>query len=79
MEFVVKNKKIRGEKPKVFASVGKSVFKRAVERNLLKRRLRAVLLPIARANKTDVSVYVRGKAERIDFAKLKTRVINSIK
>ncbi len=58
--------------------VGKSVLKGAVDRNLLKRRIRSLLLPISKKMKTDFLVTVKPLAAKMSFADLKEEISNQI-
>jgi ribonuclease P protein component len=63
----------------VIAVVGKNVFKKAADRNLLKRRLRVLLAPEARARQTDIIVTAKGKGDNIIFTEIKGKLSGALK
>ncbi len=56
--------------------VGKSSLKSAVLRNLLKRRLRAILLPEARKRSIKITAFVRGKVDDLGFEVVKKSALD---
>lgn len=59
-------------------SVGRAVLKKAVDRNRLKRRLRAAAAPAAAAGKRDITVSVKGRFEELGFTEIKRRVLSRL-
>ena len=51
--LIIKTRPAGPRKEPVTVVVGKSVFKKAVERNLFKRRVRGVLMPLSKKLKID--------------------------
>ncbi len=80
MSNLVVRVKPRGSQAKrLFLAVGTAVSKKAVVRNLLKRRLRAVMRPILKDNKEDFLVIAKPGAQLLTFAELKEEVGRKIK
>jgi ribonuclease P protein component len=75
--FVVKrNPKRRGKSLKVI--LGKSVAKRAVLRNLLKRRIRAVMQPIISESDADFVIIVRPGAADLSYEELRKELVREV-
>jgi len=80
MSFFVVKQGPRGSKGFTLV-LGKAVAKRATERNLLKRRIRAVLRPIVGDARSGFVIIVRPGANHLTFEQIKeelTRAIASI-
>ncbi|HXF44236.1 MAG TPA: ribonuclease P protein component [Candidatus Paceibacterota bacterium] len=60
-------------------SIGKGVARKAVTRNLLKRRIRAVMRPILKEKEGYFSVIARPGAAEATFADIKREILESIK
>ena len=58
--------------------VGKNTLKKATERNLMKRRIRAILLPISKKTKTSFRVMARPAAAKLTFAEIKKDVLSQV-
>jgi ribonuclease P protein component len=56
--------------------VGKNVFKGAVERNLLKRRIRGILTPLSKKTKTDFLVTAKPSASTLAFSELRDEILS---
>lgn len=59
--------------------VGRNVAKKAVERNFLKRRIRAILRPIIKEKKEIFLIRVRPEAAQASFAELKSAISEKLK
>jgi ribonuclease P protein component len=79
VEFSLKLKPHYLGRPRVQTVVGKNVLRKATERNLLKRRLRGILGPEAKARRSDIVVIVRGKGNDLTFTQIKEKVIKVLK
>lgn len=58
--------------------VGKNVFKKAVERNLFKRRVRSILLPVSKRRKTGFRVRANPSAAKLKFAEIKEEILKQL-
>ncbi|TSA44584.1 ribonuclease P protein component [bacterium] len=68
-----------GAKKPVTVVVGKSVFKKAAERNLFKRRVRSVLIPIAGKESKKFWVVAKPSAAKLGFQEIKEEILSQIR
>ena len=54
--------------------VGKKVAKKAVERNLLKRRIKAIMRSTLKQTKLDYAIFVRPEARTASFKELREEI-----
>lgn len=78
MNLIIKTRPAGRRYKPVTVVVGKGVFKKAVERNLLKRRIRGVLMPFSKKLKTDFWVTTKPSVALLDFSELKDEILNQI-
>jgi len=76
--LVLKRKPSVSRKPRVLVGVAKSVSKKAVGRNKLKRRIKAVCQPIAKSEGKDFFVIAKPGAGELSFKALKKQIINLV-
>ncbi len=50
-----------GKKPELYITVSKGIIRRAVDRNVLKRRIRSILSPLLKQSGLSYKVMVRSK------------------
>lgn len=62
------------QKKPLFIVVGKAVAKEAATRNLLKRRVRAIIRTLFTTHKSDITVMVRPAAAHATYAALKEAI-----
>ncbi len=77
--LVVKTKPRGSQARRLFLAVGKAVAKKAVARNLLKRRLRAIMKPLLKDENRDFLVIARPGAAEASFRELKNEIMKVIK
>jgi ribonuclease P protein component len=69
----------RGNKKKsVTVIVGKSVAKKAVERNRLKRRIRAIFRPLAKESGKNYVIIAQPGSAEASFAELKEEILKKL-
>ena len=68
---------IKGIRP-LTVVVGKNTLKKATGRNLMKRRVRSILLPISKKTKISFRVIVRPAAAKLTFAEIKKDVLSQL-
>lgn len=79
MASIVLRIKPRGVAKNSFVvSVGKSVARRAVDRNKIKRRIRVILRPFLKNQDETIVVIVRPEAAKKKFQELKEEILKSI-
>ena len=54
--------------------VSKKVFKKATERNLFKRRVRSILIPLSKRFKVELWVTAKPSAAGLSFSELKDEI-----
>ena len=70
---------LAGKKTKsVTVVVGKNTLKKATGRNLMKRRVRSILLPISKKIKLNFRVIARPAAAQLTFAEIKKDILNQL-
>jgi len=75
VSFIIKTRPLERGKSSVLVSIGKNSLKRATERNLLKRRVRAVLRKISEEKKTEFLVIVKPPVSRKTFDEIKEEIL----
>lgn len=80
MSFVVLKKKPSGSQKKpLFIVVKKTEYKKATERNLIKRRVRAITKPfLGKERKYDYCVIVKSGANVVSFQELKKEILRQL-
>lgn len=63
----------------VIIIIGRKVVKKAVQRNLLKRRIKAILQPIAKEKDKNYLVKIRLEAVKASFGELKTDILERLR
>jgi ribonuclease P protein component len=58
--------------------VGKNVFGSAVKRNLLKRRIRAILTPLVRGTGSKFIIIAKPSSASASFKEIKEEILNQI-
>ncbi len=58
--------------------VGKNVFKKSTGRNLLRRRVRSILLPVSKKSGLDFWVTTKPGAAELDFSDLREEIQGQI-
>lgn len=77
MYLEIKIKPKRSLKKPIMIIIFKNFSKKAVERNLIKRRIRAILRPLIKNN--DFLVFVRPAAKNLNFLMLKKEIFKQLK
>jgi ribonuclease P protein component len=72
--LTVKKSSIGRQKKSIMVIVGAKVSKKATERNLLKRRIRAIMKPIIEREKKEYTVIAHPEATKLTFQELKTEL-----
>jgi len=75
--FIVKTTPINREKKPVTVIVGKNILKTAVGRNLLKRRVRAILLPFSKKSRKSFWVIAKPAAAKMSFQEIKKEIYDN--
>jgi ribonuclease P protein component len=78
VNFLIKTKPLGCDVKPVAVSVGKNVFKKASGRNLIKRRVRAILYPISKQEKKSFLVIVKSPVTGKTFGEIKEELIKQI-
>lgn len=76
-QFFIIKKRVGSTQP-LFVSVGKKVAQKAVERNLIKRRVRSIFSDLKKNNE-QYSVVVKPSARMVSFQELKDDVVNAFR
>ncbi len=76
MYLEVKIKPKKSLKKPIMIIIFKNYSKKAVERNLIKRRIRAILRPFIKEN--DFLVLVKPEAKQLNFLQLKEEILRQI-
>jgi ribonuclease P protein component len=66
------------DKPLLLIAVSAKVSKKAVVRNFLKRRIRAIMRPIVKDSKFDYFIIVKPEATKMNYQELKNEVFNKL-
>ncbi len=66
------------QKKPLIVSVGVKAVKKATGRNLLKRRIRAIMRPIIKKTRTDYMIVVKKEAAEIGFSELEREITAQI-
>lgn len=77
--LTIKYKKIEKIEPKVFLIVPAAVSKKAVVRNKIKRRSRAILKKSDIKGKTSLAVFFKKGSEELSFEELNKKLLEAIK
>lgn len=64
------------QKKPLLITVGKTVAKKATERNLVKRRIRAIVRMTKLLDKGDMTIIARPAAAKASFAELKAFIVH---
>jgi ribonuclease P protein component len=78
VNLIIKTRPAGRRKEPVTVVVSKSVFKKAVERNLFKRRARSILTPLSKKLKADFWVIAKPSAAILSFSELKAEIMDQI-
>ncbi len=76
--IIVKKSRSGSQKKPLVVVVGAKVARRAVDRNLLKRRVRDIMRPAVKDKKNDYTVITRPGAPALTFAELKELLIKEL-
>lgn len=76
--LTIKTKSRGSQKKPLIIIVGKKVAKKAVERNLLKRRIKAIMRPVLKRSKLDYAIFVRSEAREASFKELGEEINSKI-
>lgn len=74
----VKKQRSGTEPGPLFIVVGKGVSKKATERNLVKRRIRAILLEVGRADVRGTTIIARPAARTAPYESLKRAIVAAL-
>lgn len=66
------------QKKPLIVSVSAKIIKKATERNLLKRRIRAIMRPVIKQTKTDYMIIVRKEVMGTVFSELEREITAQI-
>ena len=72
--FVIKTNPRGPQRKPLVVVIGTRVSKKATERNLLRRRIKAIMQPIVRKLERDFVVIVKPGAERLTYQELKNEI-----
>lgn len=75
---VIKRRAGGGKTPRLLIAVGKSVSPLATKRNLLKRRIRAIMRPVLKTSPFSYKVVAGKGALAIPFSTLKSELLNHV-
>jgi ribonuclease P protein component len=78
VSFIIKTKPLTLKKSSVLVSVGKNSLKKASERNLLKRRVRAVLRKVSKEKKREFLVIIKPPVKEKTFREIKEEIVSQI-
>mgnify|MGYP001333869719 CR=1 FL=1 len=76
---VVKTGPFRVRYKSLAVNIGKSVSKKATERNLLKRRVRAIAQPLIKNKNRKIIIIIKPEALKKSFSELKAEINKEIK
>lgn len=71
---VVKVRSKGSQKKQLIIVVGKNVSKKATQRNLLKRRMRAIMQPVLKESSKDYTIIIRPEALNLSYQELRKEV-----
>lgn len=74
---LIKIRPAGSQKSRLIISVSAKVSKRAVVRNVIKRRIRVILQPLLKTLKRDFFIVVRPGAANLTFKDLKKQILDS--
>ena len=73
---IIKKNRSGFQKKPLLITVGKGVAKKATERNLIKRRIRAIVRESGILEKGDVTIIARPAVAKLSFAELKAFIVH---
>jgi len=79
MSLVVKTKPRNSQKEPLVIVVGTRVSKKATTRNLLKRRIRAIMRPVMKNRINDYVIIVKPETTKLTYLELKEEIESKIR
>ncbi|OGG40221.1 hypothetical protein A3A21_02500 [Candidatus Jorgensenbacteria bacterium RIFCSPLOWO2_01_FULL_45_25b] len=76
--LLIKRRRTGEGAPPLFIVVGKKIFPKATARNLIKRRLRAIMRPVLQERKEAFTIIVQKEAKEMSFQELKEATLSNI-